>query len=195
MCLKNTLQNYGAVAKTFHWLMAVLIIVLLTVGLIMTDMENSPDKFKLYGLHKAFGILVLFLATLRFGWKILDVSPLLPDHMSKMAKLGAKLAHLALYALMFAMPMSGWVMSSAAGFPVSVFGLFTMPNLVEPDKELAKNINELHESMAWLLIVLIVLHIIAALLHHFYYKDNTLRKMLPNFRGKKYVGSDIDTGC
>ncbi|MEQ1705258.1 MAG: cytochrome b [Rickettsiales bacterium] len=184
MCLKNTLQTYGVIAKIFHWLMAVLIIVLLAVGLIMADMENSPDKFKLIAIHKEVGIVVLFLASLRLSWKILDVSPLLPDSLGKMAKLGAKLGHFGLYVLMFAMPITGWLMSSAAGFPVSMFGFFVMPNLIAPDKEFSHDMNELHEILAWILMGLIALHIIAALLHHFYYRDNTLIRMLPNFRGK-----------
>lgn len=196
MCLKNTLQTYGVIAKIFHWLMAVLIIVLLAVGLIMADMENSPDKFKLIGLHKEIGIVVLFLASLRLGWKVLDVSPLLPESIGKIAQLGAKAAHFGLYTLMFAMPITGWLMSSAAGFPVSMFGLFIMPNLIAPDKAFGKDMNELHETLAWVLMGLIALHVMAALLHHFYYKDNILRRMLPNFRGKSDVkNSDINTGC
>lgn len=196
MCFKNTLQTYGVIAKTFHWVMAVLIIILLVVGLIMAEMENSPDKFKLIGIHKEIGIVVLCLAVLRLGWKILDVSPLLPASIGKIAQLGAKALHLALYALMFAMPITGWLMSSAAGFPVSMFGLFIMPNLVDPDKEFGKDMNELHETLAWLLMCLIALHVLAALLHHFYYRDNILRRMLPNFRGKSNVqNSDTNTGC
>lgn len=184
MCLRNTKNSYGVVAKSFHWLMAILIIFLLAVGLTMADMENSPDKLKLIGLHKEFGIVVLFLASLRLGWKILDVSPLLPEGYSVAAKFVAKLAHFGLYALMFAMPITGWLMSSAAGFPVSMFGLFIMPNIAAPDKEFGHFVRDLHETLAWVLMGLIALHILAALLHHFYYKDNILKRMLPNFRGK-----------
>ncbi len=179
MCLKNTADSYGIAAKTFHWLMAVLIITLIVVGLIMSDMENSPDKFKLIGLHKEVGIIVLALAVLRLGWKVLDVSPSLPDSIGKMAQLAAKLVHLALYFFMFAMPLTGWLMSSAAGFPVSMFGWFTLPNLIAPDKVFGKYMRELHELFAWGLIGLIVLHLLAALFHHFYYKDNVLKRMLP----------------
>lgn len=196
MCFKNTLQTYGVIAKGFHWLMAILIITMIAVGLIMADMENTPDKFKLVGLHKAIGIIVLFLAALRFGWKIINISPALPDSMSKIMKLGANLSHYALYALMFAMPLTGWLMSSAAGFPVSVFGLFVMPNLIAPNKEFGHFMRELHEIFAWTLVGLITLHVSAALLHHFYYKDNILRRMLPNFRGKNEIkNSDYSTGC
>lgn len=196
MCLKNTLQTYGVIAKCFHWLMAILIITMIAVGLTMADMKNTPDKFKLIGLHKEVGITVLFLACLRLGWKILDTSPLLPNSLSTAAKLGAKLAHFGLYALMFAMPITGWLMSSAAGIPVSMFGLFLMPNLIAPDKELGHFVRGLHETLAWVLIGLITLHVLAALLHHFYYKDNILKRMLPNFRGKNNVqDSENSTGC
>ncbi len=186
MCLRNTLQTYGIIAKTFHWLMALLIITLLAVGFIMADMENSPDRFKLIGLHKEIGIIVLGLVVLRLGWKILDVSPLLPD-IGRLAQFGAKAVHSMLYALMFAMPLTGWLMSSAAGFPISMFGWFVMPNLIDPDKEFGKYMRELHGVFAWTLIGLIVLHLGAALIHHFYYRDNILRRMLPNFRGKYNV--------
>ncbi|MEZ5691498.1 MAG: cytochrome b [Rickettsiales bacterium] len=185
MCFKNTKESYGVIAKSFHWLMAVFIIILLAVGLIMADMENTPDKFKLIGLHKSFGILVLLLAILRLGWKVLDVSPSLPDGMEKFVKLAAKVGHVLLYILMFTMPISGWLMSSAAGFPVSVFGLFVMPDLIGKDKEFAHYLHEIHELLAWALIGLIVVHVLAALFHHFYYKDDILRRMLPRFGGKK----------
>ncbi|MEQ1790358.1 MAG: cytochrome b, partial [Rickettsiales bacterium] len=156
--MRNTLSSYGIIAKAFHWLMAILIIGLLIVGLIMADMDNTPDKFKLIGLHKEFGIIALLLVVLRLGWKILDISPLLPDNFDKFAKLGAKIVHFALYALMFAMPITGWLMSSAAGFQVSMFGLFLMPNIVAHDKEFGHDMNELHETLAWVLMGLIALH-------------------------------------
>lgn len=184
MCFRNTSETYGIISKAFHWVIAVLVIALLAVGLIMADMETNPDKIKLIGLHKEFGIVVLALAALRLGWKILDVSPLMPKSVGKLAVIGAKSVHFLLYVLMFAMPVSGWMMSSAAGFPVSVFGLFTMPNLVEPNKELRHDLSELHEIFAWGLISLISLHVLAALFHHFYYKDNVLTRMLPKISKK-----------
>jgi len=166
MPLYNTNTTYGSAAKTFHWLLALLIIGMLTLGLYMEGVPLGPDKFKLYGLHKSTGITVLLLVALRLGWKFANVSPLLPDAMAAWEKFAAKAGHWTLYALMFAMPLSGWGMSSAAGLPVSVFGLFTLPDLVQPDKILKHNLQELHETLAWVLIGLIVLHALAALLHH-----------------------------
>lgn len=196
MFLKNTLQDYGSLTKFFHWLIAILIISLLAIGLIMADMENSPDKFKLIGIHKEFGIIVLSLAIMRLGWKTLNISPMLPEGMAKVTIIAAKALHFMLYFLMFAMPITGWLMSSAAGFRVSMFGLFLMPNLIAPDKEFGHQMAQLHEILAYLLIGLILLHISAALLHHFYYKDNILKRMLPNFKGKNNAqNTDINTGC
>lgn len=196
MRFKNTPQFYGPVAKIFHWLLAVLVISMLAVGLIMSGMKNSPDKFKLIGLHKEFGIVVLCLVSLRLGWKVLNVSPLLPENLGKLAIVGAKTVHFLLYVLMFAMPLTGWLMTSAVGFPVSMFGWFLLPNLVAPDKEFANSMNQLHEIFAWALMGLVALHVAAALLHHFYYRDNILLRMLPNLRKRYHVqNSDINTGC
>jgi len=179
MSIKNTQHSYGVVAKTFHWLIFLIIAGLLTAGFIMTDMANGPDKFKIIGLHKSFGITVLTLAVLRLLWKSANTAPVLPAMLNVWEKYAAHAGHALLYVLMFAMPLSGWIMSSASGFPVSVFGLFTLPNLVAPDKELKHNMVELHSILAWVLIVMVSLHVLAALLHHYYYKNDVLRRMLP----------------
>jgi cytochrome b561 len=184
MPLKNNSLVYGSIAKLFHWLMAILIIGLIIIGLIMADMDTSPDKLKLIGNHKAIGIIVLFLAVLRLVWKMRNQSPLMPNSLKQWQMKAAKGAHLLLYFFMFAMPLSGWAMSSAAGYPVSVFGLFTMPSLIEPSNELREFFGEMHEIMAFGLIATITLHVGAALQHHFIYKDNILRRMLPYGRLK-----------
>jgi cytochrome b561 len=184
MPLKNTTETYGSPAKLLHWLMFLMIASLLAAGFVMVGMENTPDKFKLYGLHKSLGITVLTLVFLRLAWRLMNITPILPDTLSRMQKFMAHAAHWGLYALMVAMPMSGWLMSSAAGFTVSVFGWFSLPNLVEPDKALFEFFKDAHEIFAWALILLVAMHAAAALLHHFYYKDNILRRMLPWVRIK-----------
>jgi len=177
--IKNTETEYGSVAKFFHWLMFLLIAALLTAGFIMTGMENSPDKFRIYGLHKSIGAIVLVLALLRLGWRMRNAVPMLPQWMRRSEQFLAHASHAMLYALIIVMPLSGWMMSSAGGFPVSVFGLFTLPDLVAPDKVLAGTLRDLHGLLAYIIIGLVTLHALAALLHHFYYKDNILRRMLP----------------
>lgn len=179
MPIKNTNAQYGSVAKLFHWLIFLLIAMMLTVGFIMTDIPNGPDKLWVYGIHKSIGISVLLLVALRLAWKSINIQPPLPDTMKPIEKLAARAGHLGLYLLVIAMPLSGWMMSSSAGFPVSVFGWFTLPDLVAPDRERLKDLQEVHEFLAYCLILLVSLHVLAALLHHFYHRDNVLRRMLP----------------
>ena len=176
---KNSKENYGLIAISFHWIMAIVVIGLIAMGFYMSNLENSPDKFKLYGLHKSFGGLILGLVILRLSWKLVNIAPELPLNIKLWERIAAKSAHLILYFFMFAMPVSGWLMSSAAGFPVSFFGLFTLPNLVEPNDELRKFFGEAHEIMAFALIGVIVVHFMAALQHHFLKKDTVLTRMLP----------------
>ena len=177
--IKNTKENYGIVAISLHWLMAILIIAMIILGIYMNGIENSPEKFKLYGLHKSFGSLILGLVSLRLIWKLMNIAPELPLNMKHWEKIVAKLGHLALYFFMFAIPISGWLMSSAAGCSVSFFGLFTLPNLVQPSNELRNFFGEAHEIMAFSLIGFIILHFTAAAQHHFLKKDNVLTRMLP----------------
>ena len=142
----------------------------------MTDLPNGLQKLKLYGWHKAFGILVLGLALLRIIWRLSNKTPNLA--IPKLELIAARLAHVGLYALMLAMPLSGWLMSSAAGLPPSFFGLFTLPSLVAPSDELRHVFGFMHQWFAYGLIALIAVHTLAALKHHFIDKDDILRRML-----------------
>lgn len=169
--------RYSGIAIFFHWLVGFLIIGLLAVGLIMEDLPDSI-KFTVYGWHKAFGIIVLALVTLRFTWRMITPPPALPETMDKRQILLSKIAHIALYGLMFAMPVIGWMMSSAGGYPVSVFGI-PVPPLAEKNKELMDLMKELHEVGGNLLIVLIVLHLGAAFYHQRILKDGLMARMLP----------------
>lgn len=176
MQIKNTETHFGLVAILFHWIMAALIIGLLAVGLYMVNLPVSSDKYKLYDMHKAFGILVLGLIILRTLWRLVNTTPKLdiPWH----EKIAARCAHFGLYGLMFAMPLSGWSTSSAAGYPPSFFGLFTLPNLIQPNKHLSAFFGSTHQWLAYCLIALICIHVLAALKHHFYDKDDILKRMI-----------------
>lgn len=176
MRLKNNNSHFGIVAIGLHWLMAILIIALLCIGLYMTTLAATPQKFALYGYHKEFGILVLALAAFRLIWRIRNQIPSLD--LPKWQVMAAYLAHYALYFFMFAMPLSGWFMSSAAGHPPSFFGLFTLPNLVNPNKDLSHWFALAHTWLAYMLIATIGIHTLAALKHHFIDKDNILRRII-----------------
>ncbi len=176
--LRNSASRYGWPHQLIHWLMAVAIIGMFTVGLYMEDLPLGPDKLKLYGLHKSVGSILLAAVVLRYFWRIINPVPSL-SHMTKMEGLGAHLGHYALYALMLALPVSGWLMSSAAGFPVSVFGWFTLPDLIAPDRNTAALLQEVHELLAFAIILTAAGHALAALYHHFIKQDTVLRRMLP----------------
>ena len=187
--LKNSEQSFGWPAKTFHWLMAILIIGMLCLGLYMKGLPVSPDKFKLYGLHKSTGILILFLVSLRFGWREVNFQPSIPQengrkfiyppNIYKFMEIFAKFWHLAIYFMMFLMPVTGLLMSSAYGFSVSFFGLFVMPNLVAPNKELADNLRNIHDFTSYILIGFLIVHILAGLFHHYIMRDIVMKRMLP----------------
>lgn len=177
--LKNTRLQFGSIAIALHWIMALLIIGLLGVGLYMVELPLGLQKLRWYRWHKEFGILVLVLVSFRLGWRFLNVSPDLPDHLANWQKFAAKLVHWALYGFMIANPITGWMLSSSAGLPVSFFGLFILPDLVGPSEALKALLSGVHKWLAYGLIVTLCAHIGAALRHHFIYKDNILRRMLP----------------
>lgn len=179
MIWKNTTERFGAVAKNFHWLIAAIVVCLIGVGLYISDLDPSPLKFSLSFWHKSFGITVLALMVLRLVWRFANTQPAALANHKKWEKLFAKAIHGVLYICLFAMPLSGWAMSSAKGFSVSVFGWFTLPDIAGQNKELGHLLREAHEIIANVLIVCIVLHFGGALKHHIIDKDSTLRRMLP----------------
>ena len=178
MTLKNTPDSYGHVSKGFHWGMALIIVALLAVGLTMGDYALSL-KLKAYNLHKSFGILVLFLVLLRIFWHVFSKKPGFVPGLKPWEKWAATGAHLFLYAAMIGMPIAGWLMSSAAGRPVEVFGLFTLPDLIGKSDQNRDLFATIHEYLGYALIAAICVHAGAALKHHFISKDATLRRMLP----------------
>ena len=177
--IKNTASEYGLVSKLFHWLMFLIIVGMLIVGFYMSDLENSPFKLELYWWHKSFGILILTLVALRLSWRLYNIIPLLPSKMHPILKLMAGLSHFVMYIMMAAMPITGWLMSSAAGFNPSFFGLFELPAIAPTSKDAMHFYKELHEIGAFFFIFLITLHILAALYHHFIRRDTILKRMLP----------------
>lgn len=176
MQIKNSLSRYGFIAIALHWIIAILIIALLALGLYMVALPISLEKLKLYGWHKEYGILALMLAMLRIMWRLANITPLLS--LPLWERLAARTVHWAFYGFMFAMPITGWLITSAAGLPVSFFGLFVLPDLVSANNDQMKLFQEIHEWLGYGLIATIVLHTCAALKHHFINKDDILRRML-----------------
>jgi cytochrome b561 len=181
MRLLNSDRRYGVVALTLHWLMATLIITLVAIGIYMVrlpDVGFNIKKITLILVHKEIGILVLTLAVARLTWRQLNRLPRLIDAVPEWTQVTAIFVHLCFYAFMLALPFTGWVMSSAAGIPVSFLGLFLLPDFVPHDDFLFGWLGALHNWLGYTMAGLICLHAGAALRHHFILRDNTLAKML-----------------
>ena len=172
-------SRWGGVNMFLHWLIALLIIVLAAVGLLMTDMPNSPSKISVYQLHKSIGILVLALAALLLLWRLATRVPSPLANTPRWQRIAASGTHAALYAMMFAMPLSGWLFNSAANFPLKWFGLVTLPALWGPDRVVKAWALDVHVYGFYVLAALVLLHAGAALWHHWLVKDATLVRMLP----------------
>ena len=183
--LKSTPNSFGSIAKTFHWIIALFIICMLAVGFIMADMEPSPAKMMLYGLHKSTGVLILLLVILRFTWRLWNLTPQMPGSLVPWHHRLAKLSPLALYSLMFLMPLSGIALSQAAGYPINVYNIFTLPTLLFKNSDLSKTAALIHKYGAFAFIGILILHISAGFYHHFILKTNILKRMLPNGFSRK----------
>jgi cytochrome b561 len=176
--IRNTSEGYGIIAILIHWSMAVIVLGMIALGWYMTDLTISLQKLKLFGLHKEWGVLVLFLVTLRLGWRMMNNIPPLPQHIPYLQRAAAHGMHYALYTLLFIIPISGWLMTSAAGLSISFFGLFMLPDLITPHREWLHILETVHGWLAYTLLALIILHATAALKHHFIDKDTILRRII-----------------
>ncbi|MEY3720549.1 MAG: hypothetical protein RL618_1068 [Pseudomonadota bacterium] len=171
--------HYTRTAKSLHWLMALMIFGLLGLGFYMSDLPLSPQKLKLYSWHKWAGVTVFLLTLVRLAWRATHQPPLMPWQMSKLQQIAAHVGHVGLYLLMLAVPLSGWLMSSAKGFQTVWFGVLPIPDLLPKNKELGDLLLSLHQGLNLLLVVLLLTHIAAALKHHFIDRDDVLIRMLP----------------
>lgn len=178
MPARNSSVRYGYVAQTLHWVVVALLIVQVTLGNIADSLPLGLEKLAILARHKSFGITILGIAVIRLAWRYFNRPPP-PPPMPRWQHVAANLNHWALYALLFAMPLSGWLMSSASNYPVSWFGLAQLPDFVAPDRELKDLFHELHHLFAWFLYALVGLHLAAALKHQFVDRDGLLFRMLP----------------
>ena len=180
--LQNTSENWGSLAKGFHWLIAILVLGMIALGFIAQDTPRGPLRVELFTWHKSTGLLILSLMTLRLLWRLVNPVPILPPSLKGWEKFVAHLTHWLLYAALFVMPLSGYTITSAANVPFKFYKLVPVPLLVPPDRALSHQAADVHEWTAWFLISLLGLHVAAALRHHFLLKDDVLTKMLPGTR-------------
>ena len=178
--IETAAPQYTSTAKVLHWLIALMIIGLFALGQYMSDLSMSPSKLQLYSWHKWAGVTVFLLVLIRLGWRLLHTPPALPAQMSKPQRLASHIGHAVLYLLMLAIPISGWLMSSAKGYQTVWFGVVPLPDLIGKDKQIGEALAELHESLNGLLMLIVTIHALAALKHHFIDRDDVLIRMLPS---------------
>ena len=171
--------RYTDTAIALHWLMAALILGTFSVGLYMHDLPLSPMKLKIFSWHKWAGVTAFLLVWARLAWRATHRPPLMPATMPRWQQLAAHAGHVLLYVLMVAIPVSGWLMSSAKGFQTVYFGVLPIPDLLAKNKELGDTLREVHEALNYLMIALVAGHVGAALWHHFIDRDDVLIRMAP----------------
>ena len=180
--LRNTRTRWGALSQFLHWLMAALIGVQIGLGLAGANLPLGMSKLATLARHKSLGLTILALALIRLTWRALNPTPALPGALKAYERRLALATHVALYTLLIALPVTGWIMSSARGFPVSWFNLVQLPNLVRPDPALYHAMVLTHIVLASTLGLILILHVAAAIRHHFVLHDEVLRRMLPGPR-------------
>jgi cytochrome b561 len=174
------MQRYTKTAMLIHWLTALLIIAAFFLGLTMTEIHGiTPTKLKYYSWHKWLGVTVLLLAVLRVLWRRANQPPPHPLGMPAWQAMAADATHLLLYLLIFAVPLSGYLYSSAAGVPVVYLGLIPLPTLIEANAELKPILKTVHYVLTMTMAAAVVGHVLAALKHQFIDRDGVLRRMLP----------------
>jgi cytochrome b561 len=181
----NANNRYNPVSIILHWVLGIALVAIFCFGIYMADLPFSPSRLRLFNWHKWAGISILTLSALRLLWRVTHPAPPLPAKIEQaMPEWQIKVhhaTHMALYALFFVVPLIGWAYTSAAGFPVVLFGQFPLPDFVGADKALAALIKPWHQISAYALAILVVLHVAAALKHQFIDRDGLLKRM--SFRG------------
>ncbi len=174
---RNTAEKYGIVGQALHWLIVIGII----ASYLSAEAAEDDEAAGLMGLHGSIGITILVFAILRLGWRLVDRPPPWPATMAGYERMIARATHLTFYALLFAVPITGWLLSSAEGDAVRYFDLFELPPLSSRVAE--ETFEELHETVFNVLLAFTVLHVAGALKHHFWNRDHVLRSMLPGRAG------------
>jgi cytochrome b561 len=178
MPFRNTTRSWGSLSKTFHWLIVLLIINQWWIGERADELKGLA-KLETLALHKSFGMTILMLAVLRLIWRLSNPTPDLTTETKPWGRVLARISHVLLYALIFAMPLTGWMMSSAKNYPVSWFKMFQFPDLVAPAEQTFQQMRDLHHLLFAVLVGVALLHVAGALKHHFIDRNDVLKRMLP----------------
>lgn len=176
-------KRYSATAIALHWLLAIALIGIFAFGLYMTDLPFSPARLRYFNWHKWAGMTILLLSVLRLVWRITHRPPELPEAVTRTMPSWQRMAHHGthhlVYVLFFAIPLVGWMYSSAAGFPIVLFGQLSLPDLVSKSPDLAEALKPWHGYLAYALAALVLMHIAAVVKHQLIDRDGLLSRMIP----------------
>ena len=178
----NAPTAYTGVAIVLHWLVALTILCAFPLGVYMHELPLSPNKLQLYSYHKWIGISALLLVAIRLAWRAGHRPPPFLPGMPRWQEIAAQAIHYSLYLLLLAVPLTGWLTSSALGFSVVWFGVIPLPDLIGKDKQLGELLKEVHATLNFTLLALVLVHAAAAIKHHLFDHDGTLARMLPFLR-------------
>ena len=181
-------DRYSATAIALHWLIFVLIVGGFALAVYMVDLPLSPAKLKYFSWHKWTGITIFLLALTRIAWRLTHRAPPYSADFPSWQRRAAGTMHALLYALIVVIPLTGWLYSSAAGVTTVYFGVLPLPDLLAKDKVLAELLKSVHVTLNYTLLILVLLHVMAALQHHFFVRDQILARMLP-WAGRRNAGS------
>ena len=176
--------GYGRTAIALHWLIALLIFCAFPLGVYMHELPFSPGRLKLYSYHKWIGVTVFLLAIARVAWRIGHPAPP-PAGMPAWQRIASVATHHLLYVLILAVPVSGWLMSSAKGFQTVYLGMIPLPDLLTKDKELGDMLTTVHQILNFTMAALVITHVAAALKHYVVDRDEVLGRMIPLLDRKK----------
>ena len=179
MMMRNTPQAWGAPAKLLHWTIAALAIVQVPLGMAAANWKLSPTKLDLFVWHKSLGMVILALMVVRIAWRLTTPAPSPPASIPPLQRHAARIVHTVLYVLLVLLPVSGWIVSSAANVPFRIFRVIPAPAVALPDPVLAARAAGVHAALCVVLVLLLAIHVAAALRHHFVDRDDVLTRMLP----------------
>ncbi len=172
-------MRYSSPAIGLHWVIFVLVCSGWALGQYVSGLQFSPQKLRFVSWHKWIGVTIFMLAVIRLAWRMYRPAPPLPASTPALQRRAAAIVHAALYVLLIAIPITGWLYSSAAGVPTVWLGLVQLPDVLQRDKALAASIRQVHAMLNWTLFVLVVGHAFFALKHYFVDRDDVLARMLP----------------
>lgn len=169
---------YSVTARALHWITAALVLTAIPIGIVMANITSGPTQDRLYDLHRSIGVALIPLVLVRFGYRLANPPPPLPDDVPPLQQFAAHATHWALYALIIVQPFVGWIATSAYRAPIVFFGLFQLPPIWPQDQPFSERLFAVHEIMGFIIAFLVLVHIAAALHHHFVLKDRVLLRIL-----------------